>query len=182
MGGRKFRLSTHRKNEERKRRAQPVPLSLIVAIPLQLVVVPALIVSLPLACYTSGHVQSSDSLCARLTSSLSLPPSWIIASTTSLTLCKLRVQQNGQASRADIIFTLSITSELEWTLSVSNLELSPASCPILAEVPHTLSSVAVVHHLMVLLDSTKLCVGNPDRKFIDLWQHRALTLHGSSSK
>ena len=31
MGGRKFRLSTHRKNEERKRRAQPVPVGNIVS-------------------------------------------------------------------------------------------------------------------------------------------------------
>ena len=55
-------------------------------------------------------------------------------------------------------------------------------CPLLAEVTHTLTSVAAVRHLMVLLDSTKPCIGNPDGKFLDLWQHRALTLHGSSSK
>ena len=182
MGGRKFRLGTHRKNEERKKqRAEPAPPPLVVSISLQLVTIPALMISLPLAAYADGRVHSSESLWVRL-SSLSLPTSWIIASRTPLTLCKLRVHQEGEASRADVTFTLSISSELEWTLSFVNLKLNSTVCPLLAEMPHTLDSVAAVRCLMMLLDSTKLCIGNPDGKFLDLWRHRALTLHGSSGK
>ena len=164
MGGRKFRLGTHRKNEERKKqRAEPAPPPLVVSISLQLVTIPALMISLPLAAYADGRVHSSESLWVRL-SSLSLPTSWIIASRTPLTLCKLRVHQEGEASRADVTFTLSISSELEWTLSFVNLKLNSTVCPLLAEMPHTLDSVAAVRCLMMLLDSTNLCIGNPDGK------------------
>jgi len=181
MGGRRFTLSTHQKNEEHKQKAEPPPSSLVVAISVQLVKIPAMSISIPLAANTNGHIPSSDCLSSRL-SSLSLPTSWIIASRTPLTLCNLRVHPVGQPSRADITFSLSISSGLEWTLSFLNLKLNSTVCPLLAEVRRTLTSVAAVHHLMTFLDSTKLCIGNPDGKFLDLWQHRALTLHGSSSK
>ena len=194
MGGRKFRLSTHRKNEERKKRRMkneerkkqtaepdPSPLSLVVSISLQLVTIPALIISLPLASYINGCIQSSESLYLRLCS-LPLPSSWHIASRTPLTLCKLRLHQTEQASRADTIFTFRISSELKWTLSFLNQTLSAAGCPLLAEVPQFLTSVVAVRKLMMLLDSTMVCTGNPDSKFLDLVQHRALTLHGSASE
>ena len=142
MGGRRFRLSAHRKNEERKKKEEPAPSPLVVTISRQLVTNPAMSISIPLAAYIDGHVQSSDYLGARLSSSLSLPSSWIIASRTPLTLCKLRVHLEGQPSRADITFTLSISSTLEWDLSFLSLKLSSAVCPLLAEVTHTLTSVA----------------------------------------
>ena len=97
--GWKFRLSSHRKNEERKKQSaepDPSPLRLVVSISLQLVIIPALIISLPLASYTNGYIQSSESLYIRL-SSLPLPSSWDIASRTPLTLCKLRLYQTEQA-------------------------------------------------------------------------------------
>ena len=65
--------------------------------------------------------------------------SWIIASRTPLTLCKLRIHPVGQPSRADITFSLSISSELEWTLSFLNLKLNSTVCPLLAEVHETYS-------------------------------------------
>ena len=74
MGGRRFTLSTHRKNEERKKKAEPFPSSLVVAISLQLVKILAMSISISLAAYIDGHVPSSDCLSSRL-SSLSLPTS-----------------------------------------------------------------------------------------------------------
>ena len=86
MGRRKFRLSTHRKNEERKRQKEvdshmDKELSLVVSIPQCRVTVrvPALTVSLPLSLYRDGHVTSVSSLQTRL-KSLSFPKSWILAS------------------------------------------------------------------------------------------------------
>ncbi len=55
MGGRKFRLSTYRKNAERKRTRENeeklAQLPLIVAIPRQLVAIPPLTISLPIESY-----------------------------------------------------------------------------------------------------------------------------------
>ena len=144
MGGRKFRQSTHRKNEERKRREkkeekQAQQLPPIVSTPCQPVTVPPLTVSLPIESYFGGCVQSSVALHLRLTS-LPLPSSWIIASTDPLTLCKMRLHQEGQAN---VTTTISIDGELGWTVFFSGKELTPTSCPLLAKLPHKLDSVSL---------------------------------------
>ena len=191
MGGRKFRLGTHRKNEERKRKRKreqedveqcDQPLTLVISIPHNIVTVPSLTISLPVASYISGLVHSSETLGTRLAASLVLPPLWMTNSSAPLTLCKLRVGQEEQASRPDITTIIRLSDNLEWTLFIFGKELCPQSCPLLRELPLQLTSVAAVGDMMRLLDSTKLCVGNSDEKFLELWHHRSLTLHGSSSK
>ena len=191
MGGRRFRLGRHRKNEELKRRREKeekklesedtTPLALVVSIPRQSLAAPSLTVSLPLASYLNGSVGSLESLCTRLSKS-SLPPSWTVASATPLTLCKLRVQVGGQGSSVYISAAVTIQSDLGWTLSIANQPLTPIVCPFLFRVPAQLTSVSAVFHMVSTLDSVKLCMGNREAKFIELWQHRALTLHGSSGK
>lgn len=182
MGGRKFRLSTHRKNEERKKRQAKKKLAQqLSAIPCELVTIPPLTISLPIESYLASHVQSSVALVRRLTSQ-SLPPSWTVASKDPLTLCYLRVQKQGQASKADVTTTISISSELRWAVIFSGKELTPTNCPLLGEMSHKLTSVTAVFHLISRLNAAKVCAGNPDEKFHKLWHHRALTLHGSHSK
>lgn len=172
MGGRKFRLSKHRKNEERKRKWAKSHESTLPA---------SLTISLKLETYIDGNVQSSESLYTRISSLSSLPSSWIIASTNPLTLCKLRIQEE-QTRGARITATLSLTSDLEWTLVFLDKEISSNLCPLLHELPSKLTSVAVVHRMMLLIDSAKVCVGNPDAQFVELLRHRLLTIHGSSSE
>ena len=41
-------------------------------------------------------------------------------------------------------------------------------------------SVALVQQIMELVDSVKVCIGNPEDHFLDLWHHRVQTLHHSS--
>ena len=150
MGGRKFRLGRHRKNEERKRRIEKEERreKHTTLIPRE-TVVPSLTVSLPLASYLDGHVQSLECLYARLSNSL--PSSWTVASTTPLTLCKLRVQPHvgTQGSHVDITTTITIMSNLEWALSVMNQPLTPAACPLLVGIPLQLSSVSAVCHMII---------------------------------
>ena len=181
MGGRKFRLGTHRKNEERRKRLkknESAPPTAEIATPHQIVTDESFTVSIPLTSYIDGHVVSSDALCHRL-SSQPLPPLWMIVC-TPLTLCKLRVQQQEQASKADI--TISIVSvNLEWILHFLKQELTPSKCPLLRELPMKLTNVTAVVRMMALIDSAKLCAGNSEEKFFGLWHHQALTLHGSAS-
>ena len=140
MGGRKFRLGRHRKNEERK--LEPIPW--------QSLPVPSLSVSFPLASYLSGRVGTLKSLTTRLTKSL-LSPSWIVAS-SSLTLCKLRVHPGGQGSSVDVSAAISIQSDLGWTLSIINQPLTLTMCPLLSGVPAQLSSVSAVCDKVSMLD------------------------------
>ena len=99
MGGRKFQLS-HRKNTERKRQWKK-QLPLLVSIPREPVTLSSFKLSLPVSVYTEGNVHSLESLSSRLRS-LSLPESWMIASMSPLTLCKLRVHQESSQARADV--------------------------------------------------------------------------------
>ena len=100
MGGRKFRLSTHQKNEEQRKQLkknESSPPTAEIATPHQIVTDESFTVSIPLSPYIDGHVFSSDALCHRL-SSQPLPHFWMIVC-TPLALCKLRVQQQEQESK-----------------------------------------------------------------------------------
>ena len=151
------------------------------SIPRELVTLSSFKLSLPVSVYTEGNVHSLELLSSRLRS-LSLPESWMIASMNPLTLCKLRVHQESSQARADVSLSVSINNQLHWLLSVSNKQIDPASCPLLSGVLPTLTSVSTVWSLLKLLNATKICIGNPDQKFIDNWNHRSLTLHGSSGR
>ena len=179
MGGRKFRLS-HRKNKERKQRLKKNK-SLVVSIPRELVTITSFKLSFPISVYAEGTVSSLESLSSRLVS-LPLPDSWIVANKRPLTLCKLRVQHDPSSARADVSMSLGITDQLQWSLSLTNKQLDPSLCPLLSGMPPALTSATIVCSLLRLLNSTKICVGNPDTQFLNIWKQRSLTLHGSSGK
>lgn len=177
MGGRKFLLSK-RKNSERKKRLKKKG-ALQVSIPRELVCLRSFRLSYPVSVFVEGHVLSLESLASRI-SSLSLPESWKIASLNPLTLCQLRIQHKSSQTRADVSLCLSITNQLQWSLTVTDQPVNPALCPFLSGVQPTLNSASAVFFLLRVLNATKICLGNPDKKFLDHWHRRSLTLHGSS--
>ena len=194
MGKRKFRLSVHRKNEERKKKAMK---TLQVEHPPQPDVTPppvkeqdCLPVSIPLHFFTESCVSSLSNLHCRVSLMMTSPsftsshPTWKIVYTEPLTLCKLEVQQascEAEAMCGCVVMSLSISTELKWTLHYLNHPLSVES-PLLNSLPNTVNSVAVVMKLIETLDSAKVCIGNSDVKFLEYWEHRASTLHGITSK
>ena len=157
------------------------PMSLVLSIPRDIVVVslPSLTVSLPLSAYHDGTVQSIEVLHERLSSSL--PPTWTVACQKPLALCRLRVQVGGQHPHVDVGATIVINTDLGWTLSVVNRQLTPSSCPLLVKFSPQLCSVSSVCSMLSLLDSVKLSTGSPELKFLELCHHRAFTLYYDSS-
>ncbi len=187
MGGRKFRLSTYRKNEERRKAGQHYATqpTLVISIPQHALPPPppsSLTVTLPIASYVGSRVDSAKKLGARLGSSLTLPQSWMVTSKEPLNLCKLRVQVEGQVTRPEISMVISIQDDLRWTLFVSGKQLSSQNCPLLDALPIKLTSVNAVSEMMSLIDSSKFCAGNPEKKFLNVWHHRSMTLCGSLGK
>ena len=189
MPGRKFRLSVHRKNEERKKwkpkrvvkisvkNYQRSP-SLVVSIPLSSLPEPdGYNVSLPLSAYTSHQVDSVETLNTRL-KRIDLPQLWFVATSNPLTLCKTRPQPTP-AIAADVNFTITINEQFEWTLSVfknSHVQLDAfASIP----VPVLMRNIDVVLHLITFLDACKLCHGNSNENMIEVWRYRSRTSHGA---
>ena len=106
--------------------------------------------------------------------------SWKIASLNPLTLCQLRIQHKSSQARADVSLSFSITRQLQWSLMVTDQLVNLASCPFLSVVQPTLNSTSAGFSLLRVLNATKICLGNPDKKFLDHWRQRSLTLHGNS--
>ena len=125
MPGRRFRLSVHRKNEERKKyacRALPVSIELtkevmVFRVSISLVLL-KYVVSLPIGIYLSTPVMSPQALRARLEAK-ALPPTWVVVPPSSptiesLVLCKLRYDSSH--SIANVFFTVTINCILSMHL------------------------------------------------------------------
>ena len=176
MGGRKLRLSTHRKNAERTRQKKTLEEA-------GTAVDTTLSISLPLATYCEGIMTSLGDLTLRLTKCSCLPSSWIVASTNPLLLCKLTIHQGEiPSTRASLSLSLSVHEDFGWSASVANKPLTSFLCRLLSNVPDRLASVSAVCQLVSTLDTAKLCCGNDEPMFLEQWRHRGLTLHGSTGK
>ena len=51
-------------------------------------------------------------------------------------------------------------------------------CTLLSKLPTTLYNASDVYSLIRNVDAAKTCQGNQEKKFLDCWQKRSLTLHG----
>ena len=187
MGRRKFRLSVHRKNAERKKQKEQDVTALIDMDHLTdlsscLLEEPECVVSLPISAYTTGEVSSIQCLQTRI-SAISLPTLWIDASNDSsaphLSICKLVRHQ--PTAQVEVTFTLSIDESFGWRLSLFSHSLDPSTCGSLCNTPLSLRTVDQVLQLLATLDSVKICIGNPEKRFIDLATCRALLPCGESS-
>lgn len=78
-------------------------------------------------------------------------------------------------------FTLSITKEFEWTLTLHDHILDRHNCGVLDGTPQTLDSVGMVCQLLRTLNSSKVCRGYDDKKFQDVMDHQSKTLHSDAS-
>jgi len=103
MGKRKFRLSVHRKNEERKkvknkeRELEVHPMEQVTPATQQESATKCLTISIPLHFFTESHISTFTNLHSRISSLMTSPffisshPSWKVVWPEPLTLCKLKV-------------------------------------------------------------------------------------------
>ena len=169
MGKRKLRFY-QTKNYERKK------YGLKVKIPLTLLPPADLVLHLPITAFLSSEAKNADVLFTRLSAVRALPTGWIIpehstrSPNTSFILCKL--QQHPPALTPSFIFTIVFNAQCKWKLTVGSFEVTGNSSNLLSQVPPVLSNVKAVIELISLLDSSKLCEGNNDDKFIDLMHNK----------
>ena len=165
MGGRRFRLSTYRKNEERAEKSQTC-----------LEDSPSYAVSLPISVYLEGTVSKVADLSLRLLSGHCIPPTWTVARQFPLLLCKL----NTHDTTASLSISLSVQHNFCWTITVRSQVLTSVICPLLIGVPDKVVSASAVCKLLSTIDGSKHCPGNPEPRFLEQWRQRSLTLHGHS--
>ena len=183
MGGRKFRLGTHRKNEERRsrERRKSKNSSLTVSLPVFIyfnrtaeVNSQCLVVSLPVSVYLHAPAESLEVLSVRL-SKLQVPPSWVVAQADPLLICQLA----SHDTRATVQLSLLVRHDFSWAVSVGSHSLDPTLCP---DVPDKFTTAFSLNQFLILLDKMRLCSGNSDEALLEMWKYRYLTLNSSYGK
>lgn len=174
MGKRKIRFDA-RKNYERKKHARARAIT-------QPQHDTELVVTLPRSAYTTAAVAEVAALQSRLTISHTLPNDWIstLLSSNDLALYKLTV--SPPLMSAKVQYMLTISNDLSWVLCIGQKEIKRSECQMLQDVGHLLSSVEEVISLLVAIDNSKICVGNPDEKFNLLNDRHKGIFRGQSGK
>lgn len=178
MGRRKFRLSVHRKNKERKK-------CNVIALPISIVLysfkyqflailwryIPRLSVLLPLSAFTTSDAPSIQCLLDRLLR-VGLPPHWVDTTDNSpthqLTLCKLQQQPVHPVC---VMFTLTVSEAFQWSLSFAQQNIDGIRNGVLAGFPVSLRTVDFILQLLSTLDASDICIGNPEQRFLEAAKH-----------
>lgn len=158
MGKRKLRFDV-RKNYERKR--QRVSLAEEVNA-VQSVICPLLAATINECDVNTLQTLSRDKLPSGWTSTC-------VSSHTneeSLALYKLQLQQ--PLASVNVAYMVTISSDCSWTVCIGNKIINTPQCSRLNSFPEVISKVDELIQLLLVIDSSKHCTGNPDDKFSDL--------------
>ena len=84
----------------------------------------------------------------------------------SLALYKLQLQQ--PLASVNIAYMVTVSSDSTWTVCIGNKIISTHQCSRLNSFPKVISNVDELIQLLLVIDGSKHCTGNPDDKFSDL--------------
>ena len=101
-----------------------------------------------------------------------LPSGWTstcISSHTneeSLALYKLQLQQ--PLASVNVAYMVTVSSDSSWIVYIGYKIINIPQCSRLNTFPEVISNVDELIHLLLVIDGSKHCTGNPDDKFSDL--------------
>ena len=124
----------------------------------------SLMVSLPASAYKTAPANSPVHLHSRLLKSSEIPEGWKLALDTKADESTLHLSRPLQQSGDELVLTIS--GSLSWTLTVGTFSVNMEDCPLLQGVSASLQSVDQVIGLLRELNTSKLCAGNPDERFM----------------
>ncbi len=128
-------------------------------------------VSLPLSYFTCLPLRTLSAFRSRIMTVPLLPAGWVDATQSEgeLALCCF---SHSAAPTPSIRFTIIIKENFTWTIFFRAQRVETNSSLVLQDVPPILNSLNDVACLITVIDSSKLCVGNPDDRFIPLLHQR----------
>ena len=198
MGGIKFNLRNVKYARRKKRESlklivaiprnlisvlsEPIPVSISDVVVLSAELVPdssspveSLSVSLSTYFFMAGMVDSLNSLCTRLART-TLPTSWVAfnSDTSSVSISKLVSQ--GRGKEAIIGMSVVVDIDFKWCIHTLQRPLHVSMYSFLSSLPMLMNSVDSVFKILNYLDSTKFCVGNPDKDLVAVWYQQMLSL------
>ena len=143
-------------------------LALKLRIPLELL--KPFVVSLPLSAYSNAVPPSGQALVERLVATHQAPVGWSVLSPSTI----YKVKCNQPDGRAVVTYSLTVHTDLTWSLTVGAIPILQRLIPA---VPSRLLHYQHLVSLLLTLDGSKLCVGNPDEKYMSLIKGHHGNLH-----
>ncbi len=141
---------------------------------------PELKISLPLSCFTCLPLPTVRALHSRITTAQLLPSGWVDGTRCEQELTLCRLTSDPDRPTPSIRFTITIVEDFTWIVFFHAQRLEKDSSCVLQEVPSTVRSPNEIARLTTVIDCSKLCVGNPDDKFIPLLSRREGTFKDQS--
>ena len=134
-------------------------------------------ISISLSYFSALPLASLSELHYRLVELNILPSGWSITTlgTDQMSVC--RIVRPLAAALPKIDFSLIIEPSFAWKLYFYDQRLEVDCCPTLASTSPVVKSPADVMHLVSVIESSQVCVGNPDEKFLPLMKrHQGILL------
>ena len=136
-------------------------MALKVRIPLD--VLKPFVVSLPIAPYVSAPAPNGQALVKRVIVSGQLPRGWSVATNLGPCTTLFKVQCTNEQPEARIEFSLVINGNFTWALAVNSTPVLPSTIPAIPSMLHHGQHLTRLNHI---LDNSKMCIGNPDKKYV----------------
>ena len=141
-----------------------------------------LTIALPLSFFSAVPLASLSELHSRLARLSTLPSGWSDTTSGAEQVSFSRIVHPLAAALPKIDFTLVIEATLIWKLYFYDQRLEVDCCPTLANTSPTVKSPADVVNLVSVIESSQVCVGNPDEKFLPLVKrHQGLLMNCSGT-
>ena len=89
---------------------------------------------------------------------------WFVSTTNSghcTTLFKVKCTHDQP--EAQVKFSIVLSNSLTWTLAIGSIPVPPSTIPA---IPSTLLHCQHLTSLIQILNNSKICIGNPDEKFV----------------
>ena len=104
---------------------------------------------------------------------LELPYRWSIQGQNedSFSVCKISDCTRTSSQSLVISHCITVRNDMSWSLSVHGVLVDTSKCAVLVNVPTKLSDLSL-NMLVLLLDKSRICAGNPDEKFISMLQSK----------
>ena len=115
---------------------------------------------------------------------LTLPTCWILQAAESGDKLQIyKLNSNPSSSKQSLVVThcLTVLSDLTWSLCVHSHTVTAMNCSILTGIPEHLTAESI-SVFVKLLDTLKVCPGNPDRKFVEFVQAKKGVLSGHNQQ
>ena len=102
---------------------------------------------------------------------VALPPHWQLVSSQ---FCKIEEVNGLCMVTASIAIDLA---EKSWIASIHGTKI-PRTCKILSQYPTQISSALTLSEIIATIDNAVLCPGNPDDKFVEIYDRKGGVVKG----